>query len=418
MTERCYPDWIRAYLEFTSNSEAPTQFHFWTAISTIAGALRRKVWIDMGHFEWTPNFYIIFCAKPGIAAKSTTASIGMNLLSQVEGIHIGPSAASWQALIRHMRDECQETFPMNGHGMPGYMQEQFQMTPITIALNELGTFYDPRDRTQTDILVDLWDGKKGRWRKITKMAGDDELVSPWINMIGCTTPSWVAENMTDYFHGGGMSSRAIFVYGEQKRNLVAYPKHAGKGLGLEEREAMLVEDLKQIAGIVGEYDLSPEAISWGEEWYHSHYKTDDHSHLGEKFAGYLARKQTHLHKLAMVLAASKRNLSAITRDDLKESLRFINKMEQDMPKVFGNMYQEGEVPIQTDLSEGLRKTGEWVRKSEYFRDHFQTRLTWGTYAKLLDGLITGGIVEQQQRDNQLFIRYRPMKKEKRDGADS
>ena len=51
----------------------------WVGVSTIAGALRRKVWIDQAYFKWYPNFYIILVAPPGIVAKSTTASLGMRL---------------------------------------------------------------------------------------------------------------------------------------------------------------------------------------------------------------------------------------------------------------------------------------------------------------------------------------------------
>jgi len=87
-------NWIQSYLEYSSLSEAPENFHFWTAVSCIAGALRRRVWIDQGYFQWTPNFYIIFTAPPGIVSKSTTASIGMRLLREVPGIQFGPDASS------------------------------------------------------------------------------------------------------------------------------------------------------------------------------------------------------------------------------------------------------------------------------------------------------------------------------------
>jgi len=74
--------------------------HFWTGVSTLAGALRRKVWVDMGYFKWFPNFYIILVAPPGIVSKSTTAGIGMSLLRQVPDIQFGPDVITWQALVQ------------------------------------------------------------------------------------------------------------------------------------------------------------------------------------------------------------------------------------------------------------------------------------------------------------------------------
>ena len=56
---RQYDNWIRAYLEYTKYLEAPDSFHFWAGVSAIAGALRGKVFFDMGYFKWKPNFFII-----------------------------------------------------------------------------------------------------------------------------------------------------------------------------------------------------------------------------------------------------------------------------------------------------------------------------------------------------------------------
>ena len=86
MSERIHKDWLKAFIEFGSFGEAPLQTLFWTGVSTIAGALRRRVWIDQKYFQWVPNFYIILVAPPGGISKSTTANSGMNLLRDVPGI--------------------------------------------------------------------------------------------------------------------------------------------------------------------------------------------------------------------------------------------------------------------------------------------------------------------------------------------
>jgi hypothetical protein len=76
---RHFKHWLKAYLDYTSASEAPDAFHFWTGVSTIAGALRRHVWVEQHIFQWIPNFYIIFVAPAGVATKSTTLNLGMGL---------------------------------------------------------------------------------------------------------------------------------------------------------------------------------------------------------------------------------------------------------------------------------------------------------------------------------------------------
>src|SRR5687767_14530885 len=95
---RHFPNWLKAYMEYTRDSESPTPFHFWTGVWTVAGALRRRVWIDMRKYQWTPNFYIILVGPPGIAAKSTSIRAGVHLPRKVEGIKFGPQSATWQAV--------------------------------------------------------------------------------------------------------------------------------------------------------------------------------------------------------------------------------------------------------------------------------------------------------------------------------
>jgi len=101
---RKFPNWLKAYIGYTRDSESPTEFHFWTGVSVLAGALRRRVWIDMKKFQWTPNFYVILVGPPGVAAKSTSISMGMSLLTQVPSIRFGPESMTWQALAKDLED--------------------------------------------------------------------------------------------------------------------------------------------------------------------------------------------------------------------------------------------------------------------------------------------------------------------------
>ena len=69
-------NWIKSYADFTEVSEAPLTFDFWTGLSTISGALQRKVYIDEVKFKLFPNMYVFFVAPPGVATKSTTVGVG------------------------------------------------------------------------------------------------------------------------------------------------------------------------------------------------------------------------------------------------------------------------------------------------------------------------------------------------------
>ena len=131
---------------------------FWTGVSTIAGALRRRVWIDQKYFQWLPNFYIVLVAPPGIVSKSTTANIGMNLLRGIQGITFGPNVVTWQSLVTSLAEGC-ESVPDPRH--PG---DFYPMSSVTFCADELGNLLNPQDRDLVDTLVTLWDGKRGAFK--------------------------------------------------------------------------------------------------------------------------------------------------------------------------------------------------------------------------------------------------------------
>ena len=321
-------DWLQAFLEYSSYGEAPRHMYFWAGVSAVAGALRRKVWIDQAYFKWYPNFYICLVAPPGIVSKSTTAGVAMSLLRKVPGIKFGPDVVTWPALVSAFADST-EAFEYNGALYP--------MSAMTLESSEFGNLLNPQDKEMVDLLVSLWDGKQGTFEKSTKHSGKDSIENPWINLIACTTPSWIAGNFPEYMIGGGFTSRTIFVYADTKERYVAYP-----GLrvpkDLEAKAQELVDDLEHISkALAGEYRLTSAAVAWGEAWYKNHYSVRAANLDPERFGGYIARKQTHIHKLAIVLAASESDNMFIEPHHLETAHQMVTDLEPDMQFVFSKI---------------------------------------------------------------------------------
>jgi len=315
-------------MEYASYSEAPRRMHFWVAVSTVAGALRRRVWLDMNYFKWAANFYIVIVAPPGIVSKSTTVAVGMDLLRRVPGINFGPQVVTWPALVTAFAG-ANECFELEG--------EWHTQCALTLESSEFGNLVNPQDREMIDLLVTLWDSRQGGFKKSTKGSGTDLVENPWINMIACTTPAWIAGNFPEYVIGGGFTSRCLFVYTEEKEKYIAYPNlHVPKDM--KETQDKLVQDLEHISiNLLGNYALTSAAVEWGTAWYEYHYKNRPEALDDERFGGYIARKQTHIHKLALVLAASQRDDLIITHEDLFLANQMVSDLEKDMPKVFSKI---------------------------------------------------------------------------------
>lgn len=330
MTSRNHKHWLKAYMHFTRASESPDAFHFWTGVGTVAGALRRRVWIDMRHFQWTPNFYIILVGPPGIASKSTTIRIGTSLLEHVPGLHFGPQSMTWQSLTQTMEESVEYVKYVDYKGV-----EQLQaMSPVTCSIPELGTFLKMDDSALVDVLISMWDGQQENWGHKTKSSGNIEIKNPWLNLLACTTPSWLEQHFPTSMIGGGLTSRIMFIYGDKKRHLVAYPDEAQREQDYEDYRKTLIEDLQRIALLTGPYRLSPDARAWGTQWYEKLWSTRPADMANDRYSGYISRKQTHLHKVAMVLAASQRDQLIVERDDLIQADALLNSVEPHMIKVF------------------------------------------------------------------------------------
>lgn len=386
MSDRNFPDWITAFMDYASFGEAPRHMYFWTAVSTVAGALRRRVWIDQAYFKWYPNFYVVLVAPPGIVSKSTTCGIGMDILKKVPGVNMGPAVVTMQSLLTDMAGIYEEYKDRNDDYIP--------MSAMTIESSEFGNLLNPQDKDMVDMLVNLWDSKQGALEKSTKHSGKDTVVNPWLNIIACTTPAWIAGNFPEYMIGGGFTSRCVFVYAEEKAKYVAYP-----GLdvpeNIEQQREALVEDLIRISAMEGKFTLTPSAITWGTEWYKKLWRERPANLDDARFGGYFARKQSHLHKLCMVLSASESHRMLITDEHMTIADNMLSDLEPDMAMVFSKI-GKAESSVHIDrMVEMVRRSGgmSYVDLYKLVHAYFPSNRD---FEDILSGCIRAGLLRMQK----------------------
>lgn len=394
-------DWIPSYLRYTNGTEAPKRMHFWTAVATIAGVLRRRVWVDMKRFVWYPNFYIVFVAPPGVVSKTITMGMGVSLLREVPGICIGPDVVTWQSLPG-LLTEASESFLLGEDWVP--------QSAMTLASNEFGNLIDPTDKFMVNFYIEMWDGGK-TFDKVTKTSGIDSVEAPWINMIGCTTPDWISENFTSSTIGGGFASRCVFVYGgAKKERLIAWPDEAVEADHEPLREA-LIADLEYISlNLCGPIKITEEARTWGRKWYEELWTNKSLGVEARLLEGYLVRKQTHMVKLAMVLSVSRGDTLTISLEDLVLANTMLGELEGNMEKIFS---QVGKKEDARHADEFLRfvESKKRVPYAEAFRYIHSFFPDFREFEGMLAGFIRSGMVKMEfdgpdpQRDAVLvFIR--------------
>lgn len=397
---RHFSDWLEGYIQYTKASESPLQFHFWTGISVIAGAMRGKVFRDEKTFRWTPNLYTILVGPPGVAQKSTSMKLGMNLLETIDGIHWGPSSATWQRLSQVMQTAGERVDFVNLDGSPG----EFEISCVTLAISELGTFMKLAQEGFADVLIDMWDGQiqKRAWSHETVGSTSVSIANPWLNMIGCTTPSWLREHYPEEMIGGGLTSRIVFVYGEQKRHMVPYPSQIYQDGEFEELQQKLIEDLNYISVLKGPVELTREAIAWGSAWYTNLWAYRPPHLSSDKFDAYIARKQVFLHKLAIIRMGATGDRLVITPEHLIWADHVLTSAEKSMGKVLrtiGFVKEAGNTDalirqIKRYQPVAMNDLWHFVRTSMEYSD-FREALKSGVESGLITqvNVVNGGVTE-------------------------
>ena len=389
---RNYRDWLSAFVQHASIGEAPLSVLYWVGVSTIAGALRRRVWIDEVNFQWVPNFYIVVVADPGIIAKSTTANIGFNLLRKVEGINFGPDIITWESLIEEM-GKTGEFFEYQGVQLP--------MTATTCAVDELGNFIDPENDKQISALIALWDGKAGAFKKYTKTQGKDTLANPWLNVFGCTTPNWLGRNFPESFIDGGLFSRMIWLRAHDKRQLVPHiSRVVPPGYGIERMK--LIADLQQMAKLAGPFRYTEAAYEYSDRRYREHWGR--FAVNSREWMGYPARWQSHLFKLAMVISVARDHFPVVDVEHVREADAQLAAIEPGIKSVFEAIGSKEVPKAAAELVDVLRKIGGRGLRRSIYGTHFFRRLSNKEFTEATEAAVAAGLVGvTQQTPVELFL---------------
>ncbi len=255
---RIYEDWIAAYLKYNKETESAKIFHKWAALSAIAGVLRRKVHFNFGRIKIHPNLYIVFVAEPGIARKTQAITFMEDFLAEIYGIHLAADATTPQALLNAIEEAADDAQMDNG--------DSLRHCSLTICSGEFESFlgHKKENSRMIVILTDLFDCKSRPFRYNTKHSGSNVLPLPYLNLVAATTPDSLSECFPTAAIGGGLSTRIMFVFADDKEMKIPIPKLSA------ERKAMyepLMKDLSIIARTTGGFNFSPQ----GEEWWYDFY---------------------------------------------------------------------------------------------------------------------------------------------------
>lgn len=363
---------LNDYMKMVEETESPRLFHVWAALSGMSAALGRRCWFPFGPMVIFPNQFVVLVGTPG-TRKSTAMSIMKKQLRKATGIRFAPAdtAGQRQGLVEAMKgNDAPKEFLENielaiaENSLAGLTLEDIAAVSdepqedservdfisaadkhhIMVTATELSRFIGQNNLQMLDFLVTMWDGEDYEYQ--TK-GGLTVLKNPLINMLSCTTPTSIHHSMPPAAGGQGFLSRMILVYGSRKYKPVPRP------IEPDQTHVDAVRDgfNRAYFELAGEFRESPAAKAYCESLYDFQLEIND-----PRFGYYHERRQDHLIKLGMALAAS-RGYTVIEKEDYEEAHKILRATEKGMPDALGEFGMNPLAALKQSMLEYIRSLG-------------------------------------------------------------
>jgi len=366
-------DFIDLYLDYTKGQESPRDFHFWTAVSLISGAVGRKIWLPRGHDMLYPNHYVILVAGSAMSRKSSAINIGVGLLRRAtqNKIDSGLTHGISTILSGKMTPEalCRA---ISSRGLEGMLETDAKPVvadntsrPCYLFSSELGVFLSKAAQSNglVDLLIDWYDCPDV-FEYITKTSGSDYVYEVFISLLSATTPDWIAQNVTSSVFNQGFVGRVIFVHSERSDIRIAHPVVDSV---LEKLRDRLVTHIEHRMGMAGEMELTRDAWDYFEAWYN---KREESPGLDNVQSGFFGREHTHVLKLAMTFSIARRRTLKIHKVDIKDAIGKIAHTFDGLTAIFKEVRYANEI-FETKIVEGVIKDAKTIDRSTLLRNVYR-----------------------------------------------
>jgi len=319
-------DWLQTYQNFMFNTEPAAAFDKWTAYYVIAAALRKKISLSLGRIKIYPNVYIVFVAEPGRARKSQAISYGIEFMSNIPEIITSADAITKEAMLQDLENCCCDELMVDG--------TVFKHSSLNITSKEFESFLgQKKENTKMLVLLtDLFDCQELPWKYRTKNSGTNIVPSVFLNLLAATTPESLASSLPPTAVGGGLTSRILFVWADNKKKKIPRP------VMTEEEKQMkqdLIDDLFVISRMSGRYEMDAECMRKWDKWYMEFDEDSPHRICRDpSFNGWYSRKPLYILKIAMIIAASQSNSLEMKWEYMAKAIKEIEELERSMGNVF------------------------------------------------------------------------------------
>ena len=340
---RILPCWIESFCDYTAGFQSPLILRRWAAISAVAAAMERKVWVRTLGSEVYPNLYVILVAPPG-TGKGMALNPIESIYQKLDHLFLAPSSVTAPALIDCLAEAKRRVIRLAS--IPPYLE----FHSVYAISSELSVLFPEYTTEMMSYLTDIYDCRQVpfKQRRRTKEV-NIKIAAPQINLFGATTPAQLGNFLPEGAWNQGFMSRVIMIYASDiiRPTLFREPPDFSKS------ETNLTHDLKLISEVVGKMEWDEDAKIAMEHW-HQLGGPPTPQHM--KLTHYCSRRTVHLLKLCMVSSMARGSSLNITLDDFARAQNWLLEAEDLMPDIFKSM------AIGAGDSDAIEETWQFVFK--------------------------------------------------------
>lgn len=325
---------LRDYLDYATDNEAPEMFHVWSAYSCLSCAVGRKVWLPFGRQAIFPNIYVMFVGGAGNGKSYALREI-RRLLIDID-LRASASIETPPGLWRYITGDPTAKPPIPSPVMQlvrwpdGEVRETH---PIIILANEFVNFISYDDKGWINALNDIYDEDVFVYR--TKNMGTDKIIGPYVVMVGALTTEVSSDLQKSKIISTGLARRTLFQYGERKW----HDPHSIPSFSVSQKDSRdrCVAHLLKLKdnSFVGEFTWTDEVREWWDAWYRPHLaKVPTKPYQTQSW---YASKSDQVLKLAMLTSMSESLDKVLTIPHFETALAYLDILERDLYRIFGGV---------------------------------------------------------------------------------
>lgn len=375
-------DFLKAYMDYTEDTESPRIYHRWCALAGASALLGRSIYLRHNHSRIYSNLYCMLIGEPA-ARKSTAIKLSRKLLLDSGYNKFAADKSSKEKFLFDLATDNADDIPIPG--APSKLSSKKSYDNVTynnlwgtessngggdpkevfISADEFNDFVGTGNHEFFTTLGSLWDWDSPQPFTQRFKSGSISIYQPTVTMLGGNTQENFSRAFPPELIGQGFLSRLLLVYGARTERKIAFPRSPTIG-----ETTRIISDLHAIRRYClssTEIILRSDARALLERIYTDWQDLDD-----VRFARYSNRRFTHLLKMCVLITGIKLQLE-VTPEIVIEANTYLSAAEAQMSEALGEFGRKKASPVANGIMQLLDRATAPVGISEIYKQ-FRTEV--------------------------------------------